>query len=115
MGYGSSSGRGLGLALFSFTPSLVAMKRSVFAIVLAYSLAGLASADEAIRRGEVEFQPTKNEPSVPERFRLAAHRFAFEERPQETSATKIRISEVTFPSPVVTPHAANNTVHCEYF
>ena len=22
---------------------------------------------------------------------------------------------MTFPSPVVTPHANNNTVHCEYF
>ena len=27
----------------------------------------------------------------------------------------MEIFDVTFPSPVVTPHEANNTVHCEYF
>lgn len=68
-----------------------------------------------MRRGEIEFRPTKEESAVPARFRLAQHRFAFEQRPQETAATKIRLSEVTFPSPVVTPHPVNNTVHCEYF
>jgi dienelactone hydrolase len=73
-----------------------------------------AAADEP-RRGEIDFRPTKDESQVPERFRLSEHRFRFEHRPQETVSAKIRLSEVTFPSPVVSRHAVNNTVHCEYF
>ncbi len=52
---------------------------------------------------------------MPVPFRLAEHRFAFEQRPQESAAARLRLSQVTFPSPVVTPHEVNNTVHCEYF
>ncbi len=72
-------------------------------------------AENAVRRGEVSFSPASSEESTPERFRLAAHRFAFEQTAAETVADKIEISTVTFPSPVETPHKNNNTVHCEYF
>jgi dienelactone hydrolase len=91
------------------------MHRSLAVGCWIVSVGLLARADGPPRRGAIDFQPAKEEAEVPERFRLAAHRFAFEQRPQETASVKIRLSEVTFPSPVVTPHPANNTVHCEYF
>jgi dienelactone hydrolase len=91
------------------------MQRAVAFLCCLLLAAASARSDEAVRRGEIDFRPTKGESTVPERFRLAEHRFAFEQRPQETAATKIRLSEVTFPSPVKTLHEVNNTVHCEYF
>jgi dienelactone hydrolase len=65
--------------------------------------------------GSVRFAPTADEPRVPPRFRLAAHEFDYQMRRVETVAAQIEIYEVTFPSPVETPHQANNTVHAEYF
>jgi len=67
------------------------------------------------REGDVQFELTDKEAKLPEMFRLSAHTFHFEQKFQWTSAKAIEISEVTFPSPVETPHANNNTVHCEYF
>jgi hypothetical protein len=68
-----------------------------------------------VRSGTVEFLPADTETSVPERFRLSRHSFSFQQAPVATTARNLRMSKVTFPSPVVTPHEANNTVHCEYF
>ena len=52
---------------------------------------------------------------LPEQFRLEPHAFDFEMSPQPTLGKVMTVSKVTFPSPVVTPHENNNTVHCEYF
>lgn len=76
---------------------------------------GLTLAADEVRRGEAEYEPSADESNVPETFRLPAHVFSFEQRPTPTISKAIRIYEVTFPSPVETPHEANNTVHCEYF
>lgn len=65
--------------------------------------------------GQVRFQPTEKEQDVPKRFRLEPHIFSFEQRFVPTASRTMYISEVTFPSPVETPYACNNTVHCEYF
>jgi dienelactone hydrolase len=81
-------------------------------------LALLATAAEAAslgRTGDVSFEPAANEAQLPARFRLEAHRFDFRQTALESAATKIELFEVTFPSPVVTPHKNNNTVYCEYF
>lgn len=67
------------------------------------------------RTGEVNFQPAEDEARIAPQFRLKKHRFDFRQTPIETASTKIRISELTFPSPVATPHENNNTVYCEYF
>jgi len=67
------------------------------------------------RMGELEYVPAADESRVPDQFRLPAHRFSFKQHQIETVSTRMLISEVTFPSPVETPHSANNTVHCEYF
>jgi dienelactone hydrolase len=71
--------------------------------------------DAETRGGSVEFVPAADEARLPEQFRLERHSFSFEERPLRTSAKTMRLSTVTFPSPLVTEHPKNNTVHCEYF
>ena len=48
-------------------------------------------------------------------FRLEAAKFDFRKRPVKTTATGYDVWEVTYPSPVETAYAVNNTVHCEYF
>ncbi len=72
-------------------------------------------AAQEVRTGEIAYEPAENEDIVPEHFHLDAHTFPFEQTPIETVSEKIEISNVTFPSPVETPHENNNTVHCEYF
>jgi len=65
-------------------------------------------------RGTVRFEPAQDEVQVPEHFRLTAHDFDFQSRPLRGGA-KFRMLRVTFPSPVTTDVAQNNTVHGEYF
>ena len=86
-------------------------------LAIAWLFVPISSATERVspRTGQVEFHVGPDEEGVPERFRLPPHKFTFEEVPLRTSSRAIRLSKVTFPSPVVTPHANNNTVHCEYF
>ena len=91
-----------------------AMKTLPVLLMLAFA-ATPVNAEESTRSGRIEYRPPVSEQSVPEIFRLPAHAFDFDQRPLKTVSTKIAISEVTFPSPVVTPHENNNTVHCEYF
>src|SRR4051812_45192285 len=85
------------------------------AILLSTCLADFSQALPPLRQGEVDFQPAKEENRVPERFQLTARRFTFEQQYIETVSKRMEISLVTFPSPVITPHEKNNTVHCEYF
>ena len=92
----------------------------VSALLLAIATASAAAHSSASekaepRRGSVEFVCPEGEASLPEQFRLNPHTFDFEQTPVSTSARTISLSTVTFPSPVVTPHPQNNTVHCEYF
>lgn len=75
----------------------------------------LAAAEGAEREGEIRFEPTADEPTVPEMFRLAPATFRFHQQPRKTTATGYDVWEVTFPSPVETAVEANNTVPCEYF
>jgi dienelactone hydrolase len=89
------------------------MIRSLLLLALLASAA--AGASPELRTGTVTFEPAANEAELPARFRLQAHQFDFRQTPLETAATKIELFEVTFPSPVATPHENNNTVHCEYF
>ncbi len=80
-------------------------------------LLSLISAGEPadVRTGTVQYQPTESEDRIAPQFRLQAHQFPFRQTPLETAATRMQMFEVTFPSPLVTPHENNNTVHCEYF
>ncbi|MBI3840077.1 MAG: alpha/beta hydrolase family protein [Planctomycetia bacterium] len=67
------------------------------------------------RTGSVEYQPAPNEATLPKQFQLERHTFQFQQTDVPTSSRRMRISSVTFPSPVTTPERNNNTVHCEYF
>ncbi len=90
--------------------------RPLLTTLLAFSL--LWSAALAVpppREGEVSFEPTDKESTVAEIFHLEPHSFKFKQEFQKTASTAFEISLVTFPSPVVTKHHENNTVHCEYF
>jgi cephalosporin-C deacetylase-like acetyl esterase len=64
--------------------------------------------------GTARFVPTGREAQVPERFRLKPEEFPFETHFERMSGP-VRISKVTFPSPVGTDIAENNTVHAHYF
>lgn len=65
-------------------------------------------------RGEVAFRPSPEEASVPARFRLEPARFAYELEPI-TATPNYQVSKLTFPSPIESPDAVNNTVHAEFF
>ncbi|MEX0678290.1 MAG: alpha/beta hydrolase family protein [Pirellulales bacterium] len=73
------------------------------------------AADPSAKAGVVEFVPVGDESALPEQFRLKRHTFRYQQRPLPTLGKVMTVSKVTFPSPVVTPHPNNNTVHCEYF
>ena len=75
----------------------------------------LLAAESLAERGTVRYEPPGDESQIAERFRLAAHTFDYELRPMAVPTKEFQISELTFPSPVRTPHEKNNTVHCEYF
>ena len=65
--------------------------------------------------GEVKYLPAANEDGIPDRFKLAAHSFAYEGTRFPLESTTLEIWDVTFPSPVKTASEINNTVHCEYY
>ncbi len=68
-----------------------------------------------IETGTVKFTPVGDETAIPQQYRLEPHAFDYELAPQHTLSKVMTVSKLTFPSPVVTPHENNNTVHCEYF
>lgn len=64
---------------------------------------------------EIRF-PADDPAKVPEPFRLGEHTFPVTVAPKfDLKHSGVLVSTVTFPSPVTTPHASNNTVHCLYF
>lgn len=74
----------------------------------------LISASPTTQSGSVEFRPTSAEAAVPALFRLSPARFSYE-MTLRLEAPEYSVSSVRFPSPIVTPDVANNTVHAEYF
>lgn len=67
-----------------------------------------------VEQGEVDFQPPASEMRVPELFRLEAEVFPFE-LDEVVRAPGCVVSQLRFPSPIVTPDPENNLVHGEYF
>ena len=93
-----------------FRPTLLVLL-SLFAVLPR----AMAESTPQIRKGTAEFVPGSEEASVPKFFQMDRHKFDFEQKQLKTTSTTMRTSLLTFPSPVVTPHPKNNTVHCEYF
>ncbi|WP_435009860.1 alpha/beta hydrolase family protein [Tundrisphaera lichenicola] len=67
-----------------------------------------------LQSGEATFHPTPDEARVPELFQLPESTFSFELE-QVLDTPGYSVARLRFPSPVVTPDPANNTVHGEYF
>lgn len=76
----------------------------------------LIAADAQTEKGTVRFDPIGDQSNVPERYRLSPHSFDYAMKLKRTvSAANVEVYDVQFPSPVVTPHKENNTVHAEYY
>jgi len=65
-------------------------------------------------QGEVHFETTQKEASVPVRFQLEPHTFPFTCEFKRMSGP-VKVYDVTFPSPVKTAVKENNTVHGHYY
>ncbi len=78
-----------------------------------YASAGTRQTDS----GSVDYRPAaaELEGKVAERFRLPPHSFQWQARSLGLDSDNLEIWDVTFPSPVKTPHEVNNTVHCEFY
>jgi dienelactone hydrolase len=90
-------------------------KAGSLALTLLVSTALSAGERPQPAQGTVTFAPTAAESQVAERFRLPPGEFAWRAEPLGADSSTVEVWNVTFPSPVVTPFEANNTVHCEYF
>ncbi|MDB5390897.1 MAG: hypothetical protein JWM11_6543 [Planctomycetaceae bacterium] len=64
--------------------------------------------------GAVEFSTTPQEKLVPARFQLQNHSFPYTAK-VESQRGEVRVSKITFPSPMKTEIEENNTVHGMYF
>ncbi len=64
--------------------------------------------------GTVDFQITPQESQVPQRFRMTNHQFPYTAK-NERLSDDVRVSKLTFPSPIKTEIEENNTVHGLYF
>lgn len=69
---------------------------------------------ELAETGDVEFKITPQEPQVVERFRMQNHTFPYSSKFERLSGA-VKVSKLTFPSPVKTEIEENNTVHGLYF
>lgn len=65
-------------------------------------------------QGQVQFETIAGEENVPARFHLKPHTFPFSCQFKRMSGP-VRVYDVTFPSPVKTEVAENNTVHGHYY
>ena len=93
---------------------MTSARKKLFAFIAAILCIG-PTTRAADRVGEIHFEPAPDEAKIPKMFQLEAASFSFQQRPLKTVATGYDVWELTFPSPVETPHVENNTVHCEYF
>ncbi len=95
------------------------MSRSLALVLLGWScfVVTNAAADglPPTKQGTVKYAPPRGDDQIDKRFRLEAHEFAFEQKPLAPATDQISLWTVTFPSPVVSPHENNNTVHCELY
>jgi len=78
--------------------------------------AGWSREPARLEKGTVRFQPVGDQANIPERYRLAPNHFDFEMDLKNDLATiGVEVFRLRFPSPVVTEHKENNTVHAEYY
>jgi dienelactone hydrolase len=69
-----------------------------------------------VEKGTFRFAPVDDQKEVPEPYRLAERRFDYTlTHKVDLPSAEVRVSRLTFPSPVHTPCPENNTVHAEYY
>ncbi len=96
------------------------MNRPLFLLLVSLlhggMLAPFARSDDPPRleQGSVSFQSAGSE-KTPQRFQLVDHEFDYKMQWRNLESERFEVADVTFPSPVETPHELNNTVHCEYY
>jgi dienelactone hydrolase len=74
------------------------------------------SAANLVEQGSLTYQALEDQNKLPERYRLDQYKFDWKlEKAFDLPASEISMSRLTFPSSVVSKHAANNTVHAEYY
>lgn len=73
-----------------------------------------SQAAEPSESGTVQFR-AMDPAQTPAPFRLEDHEFPYELTWRSLETSRFDAADVTFPSPVKTPHEANNTVHAEYY
>ncbi|HET6573278.1 MAG TPA: prolyl oligopeptidase family serine peptidase [Fimbriiglobus sp.] len=87
-----------------------------FFVGLLATLTPAAAVARPVTHGEVRFTCDDAARGVPERFRLAAHTFPYEQQLRyDLEYSGVEVYTVRFPSPVASPHPENNTVYAEYF
>ncbi|QGJ70224.1 Abhydrolase domain-containing 18 [Planctomycetales bacterium 10988] len=79
------------------------------------SAAGRGSFTRSQPTGWIDYRPAGTESQVPVQFQLPASRFSYQKIAKPNMPDSFEVYDVTFPSPIKTPHPLNNTVHCEYF
>ena len=92
------------------------MTPATFLGLMAAALTAADPVDAPVEVGDVRFISDDATNNVPDRYRLAPHTFPYRMTPRfDLPTSNVEVFDVTFPSAVVSPHPANNTVHCEYF
>ncbi|GIW82786.1 MAG: hypothetical protein KatS3mg105_4593 [Gemmatales bacterium] len=92
------------------------MTRFFWACGAAVALVSCVFADNRIEKGIIPFKPVGDQKEVPQRYRLAEHKFPYElEFYRRLPENKIELYKLRFPSPVTSPYPENNTVHAEYY
>ncbi len=66
--------------------------------------------------GTFAYVPVSDQANLPERYRLAAREFTYQiKHKYDLPQSGVAVYQLTFPSPVDSPHKENNTVHAEYY
>lgn len=74
----------------------------------------ISAQDLRVDRGTARFIAIDKE-KCPAPFRLDDHEFDYQVQWRNMDSARFELADVTFPSPVKTPHERNNTVHCELY
>jgi dienelactone hydrolase len=86
------------------------------AILMLFAASAALAELKPAEKGKVAFKAIDDQSTVAERYRLAPTEFEYDLKPKrDLTVSGIEIYDLTFPSPVKTPHAENNTVHAEYY
>src|SRR6478672_11910606 len=90
------------------------MRRSLSAIAVSFLLVATpARGDET---GTFKFTPAGDQSNVPERYRPTERTAEYQlQLKLDPPGSTVEIHHLTFPSPVTSPHAENNTVHADYY